>query len=232
MCLLDVLERIIATRLIVLAGLSAVLVFMLSSCSLGQSEKPADGSVVDREGPTTSAHPSVPPKRAANQERCQELSESPTRGKKRIELWFANANSHYVRFPKPLVVHRDFPSGDVIAKAAVEAWIAGPTRTERAAGARSIVNTNTEILSLEIQGGIASIDVNYAFHKTGLGTCCEDVVLRSLVGVLTQFSTVERVVLFTEGERNKFWGGHGGILDPQGEARPRRDDYRIARRCS
>ena len=160
---------------------------------------------------------------------CVDLPRNPPAGMTRVELWFWDRYD-YSGWPKPLVIHRDIPSSRSIARDAVEAWIAGPRGDERKLTLR-MGNPDTEVLGLDIDNGVARIELNEAFHATGLGTSSEGQLMYSLVGVLTQFEPVERVILMHEGKELNSWGGHGGMLEPGGETRPGPKWYRTAPVC-
>lgn len=162
---------------------------------------------------------------------CLSLPTEPPGGMTRVELWFGGTFEGRYQFSRSLVVHRDIPTVEGIASAAIEALIAGPNKAERRLGARAIGSPDTDLLGINVVGGTAHVDVDWDFHDTGLGTCCEGLVLSNLVGTVTQFEPIERMFLWTDGKRLKAWGGHAGILDPEGEKRPGPKWYRIAPAC-
>ena len=102
-----------------------------------------------------------------------------------------------------------------VARAAVNELIAGPTPDETA-GTPAIhggLPTGTQLLGLTIGDGMARVDLSEEIEDVG-GTFGETAVLAQLVFTLTQFETVDEVVLMIEGEAVEFYGGHGMEVAP------------------
>jgi len=163
--------------------------------------------------------------------RCIELPAQPPQGMTRVELWF-----HDLEDPKgfgtTIVVPRDIRSTDALAHATLEAWIEGPTREEKAAGALAIAPKGSELLGVEIDDGTATVDLSDDFERTGLGTTYEGAILDALAGTLTQFDSVGRGLLTIDGEFKGHYMGHGFIIDEQRPLTyPGRKRYRTAPTC-
>lgn len=148
---------------------------------------------------------------------CQPLG-PPKPDHVRVELWFEDFRFEIrgIQSWRALVVHRDIPATDSIAAAAVQAWIDGPTRAERKLGAYPTAHEDLKLLGIDVQGTTAQVDVTEEFHETHRGTCCEQVVLDTLIGTVTQFAGIERMQLWNEGGRANSFGGHGEFLEPKG----------------
>jgi hypothetical protein len=102
-----------------------------------------------------------------------------------------------------------------VARAAIEALINGPTPDERA-GTPAIsggLPDATELLGITISGGTARVDFSSEIEDVG-GTFGETAVLAQLVFTVTQFPTVDEVVLLIEGEVVEFYGSHGMEVTP------------------
>lgn len=102
-----------------------------------------------------------------------------------------------------------------VAAAAIAALIAGPTADERS-GTPAVTGglpDGTELLGLTIAGGTARVDLSSEIEDVG-GTFGEMAVLAQLVFTLTQFPTVDDVVLLIEGEAVEFYGSHGMEVTP------------------
>ncbi len=102
-----------------------------------------------------------------------------------------------------------------VARAALAALIAGPTVDEQS-GTPAIqggLPDGTELLGLTIADGIARADFSTEIEDIG-GTFGETSVLAQVVFTLTQFPTVDEVVLLIEGVEVEFFGSHGMEVTP------------------
>jgi hypothetical protein len=116
-------------------------------------------------------------------------------------------------FVRP-VIRRIEPTLEV-ARAAINELIAGPTPDEMA-GVPAIhggLPDGTRLLGLTIRDGTARVDLSEEIEDVG-GTFGEMSVLTQLVFTLTQFPTVDEVVLMIEGSAVEFYGGHGMDVAP------------------
>lgn len=117
------------------------------------------------------------------------------------------------------VVTRTVPATPAIARAAMEELLAGPNATETGWGFGSEVPDGTRLLGLTIDGGTARVDLSGDFESGG-GMLSVTMRLAQVVYTLTQFPTVERVVLMMDGEVVDVFTGEGLMLD---EPRTRAD---------
>lgn len=117
------------------------------------------------------------------------------------------------------VVTRTVPETPAIARAAVEELLAGPNTAETSWGFGSEVPEGTRLLGLTIDGGTARVDLSRDFESGG-GMLSVTMRLAQVVYTLTQFPTVERVVLMMDGEVVDVFTGEGLMLD---EPRTRSD---------
>lgn len=137
---------------------------------------------------------------------------SPTESTTSVELWYV------IETDTPdgaglFAVHREIPSTQAIGRAALTAWLQGPTPEERAAGISSLVPDGAELLGLDITDGTATVDLNSEFENTGMGTFGESLLLDQLAWTITQFPTVDRALLKIDGEFKDAYLGHGFIID-------------------
>ncbi|MDH3605782.1 MAG: GerMN domain-containing protein [Acidimicrobiia bacterium] len=112
-------------------------------------------------------------------------------------------------------VSREIEATVGVAAAAINQLIDGPTADE-GAGTPAIhggLPDGTELLELTISDGVARIDLSSEIEDVG-GTFGEMSVLAQLVFTLTQFPTVDEVVLLIEGEQVEFFGSHGMDVTP------------------
>jgi spore germination protein GerM len=112
-------------------------------------------------------------------------------------------------------VTREIEPTVAVAGAALESLIEGPTAAELA-GTPAVTGglpAGTALLGLTIAGGTALVDFSAEVENIG-GTFGEMAVLTQIVFTLTQFPTVDEVVLMIEGEEVEFFGGHGIEVTP------------------
>ena len=123
--------------------------------------------------------------------------------------------------------------GEAVARAAVEALLAGPSDEERDAGLTTEIPDGTELLDLAVADGTATVDLSGAFDDGG-GSASMQARVAQVVATLTQFPSIERVAFRLDGEPVTAIGGEGVAVDPPlGRERHRgadaRDPGRVAR---
>ena len=119
------------------------------------------------------------------------------------------------------VAERRVPVTTKPATAALEALLAGPAASERAAGLTSAVPSGTRLLGLSINGTTARVDLSARFAAGG-GSLSMQARVAQIVYTLTRFKTVETVMFMLEGSAVEALGGEGLML---GEGQ-RRSDWR------
>ena len=110
-------------------------------------------------------------------------------------------------------VLREVPETTAVARAAMNAVLAGPTAAE--SGDRtmsSAIPAGTRLLGVAIKNGIATVYLSTEFDSGG-GSTSMGYRLAQVVYTLTQFSTVRSVVFQVEGETVTVFGGEGIVLD-------------------
>jgi germination protein M len=108
-------------------------------------------------------------------------------------------------------VHRSVV-GPGVGAAAVRALLAGPTAAERQAGLTTTVPAGTTLRSLDIAGGLATVDLSGTYASGG-GTLSMSARLAQVVFTLTRVPTVHLVTFRLDGKRVTAFGGEGIILD-------------------
>jgi sporulation and spore germination protein/immunoglobulin-like protein involved in spore germination len=118
-----------------------------------------------------------------------------------------------------VAVLREVPQTKATATAAINALLAGPTADEQHDDQiSSAVADGSRLLGLTIRNGIATIDLSSEFESGG-GSGSARNRLGQLVFTLTQFSTVQSVVLQIDGRTVSVFGSEGIALDgPVGRA--------------
>jgi hypothetical protein len=110
-------------------------------------------------------------------------------------------------------VLRTVPKTTGVARAAMTALLAGPTKAE--SGDRTITTAipdGTTLNGVSIRNGIATVDVSTEFDSGG-GTASMRYRLAQVVYTLTQFSTVKSVLFQVEGQVVTVFGSEGIVLD-------------------
>lgn len=111
-------------------------------------------------------------------------------------------------------VQRAVPDTVEVAGNAIRALIAGPTTTEQDEGLSSSVPTDTLLLGLTIEDGLATIDLSKEFEQGG-GSFAMLSRLAQVVYTLTEFDTVDRVLFWIDGGPREWFSGEGIIIsDP------------------
>ena len=121
-------------------------------------------------------------------------------------------NVYFVRDEKICAAARVVPKTQQVGAAAMEALLEGPTTEEEAAGVFDAIPEGTTFLGLEIEDGIASVDLSEEYASGG-GTLSMSMRLAQVVFTLTQFPTVKGVEFKLDGESVEVFGGEGIILD-------------------
>jgi hypothetical protein len=131
-----------------------------------------------------------------------------------FEVWFA-------RGERLIPVARTHERTPGVATAAINALIAGPTRTERRSGLTTAVPAGTRLLGISLNDGVATIDLTSEYQSGG-GSLSMQMRLAQVVFTLTQFPTVKTVRFQLDGTPVDVFSGEGIILDhPVG-----RSDYK------
>lgn len=110
-------------------------------------------------------------------------------------------------------VLRTVPQTAGVARAAMTALLAGPTRAE--SSDRTITTAipeGTTFNGVSIKNGIATVDLSTEFDSGG-GTASMQYRLAQVVYTLTQFSAVKSVVFQVEGQTVTVFGSEGIVLD-------------------
>jgi len=131
-----------------------------------------------------------------------------------LEVWFARPEieAQGVSNPKLFVTHRKIEATDAVGAAAINELLAGPTGEEAAADVSSVVPPDTRLLGLNIEDGLATVDLSSEFESGG-GSLSMQMRLAQVVYTLTQFPTVTKVEFRLDGEPVRVFSGEGIVLD-------------------
>jgi spore germination protein GerM len=171
----------------------------------------------------TTDSPSGPPESTPSSEGTTIPAGSSDEPTTTVELWYSMTTTSSIG--EGLVpVYRDIPSTPAIGAATLRAWLEGPTSEEKAAGIHGAIPGGTELLGLDIEDGTAVVDLSPEFEKTNMGTFGESLLLEELAWTITQFPTVDRVLLKIDGEFKDHYMGHGFIIDEEHPLERNRSD--------
>jgi germination protein M len=128
--------------------------------------------------------------------------------------------------PALVPVLRTVPKSPASARAAMEALLAGPSARERAASPRitTLVPAGTELLGIEISGGLATVDLSAEFASGG-GSFSVHGRLAQVAYTMTQITTVDRVSFKLDGKPVSVFSSEGIILDKPVTRAKYRDDF-------
>ena len=111
-----------------------------------------------------------------------------------------------------VAVLREVPATKSVATAAVNALLAGPTKSEAGRAITTAVPAGSRLLGLTIGGAVATVDLSSEFESGG-GSAAVLTRLGQMVYTLTQFPTVKSVVFQIEGVTRTTFGSEGVVLD-------------------
>lgn len=123
----------------------------------------------------------------------------------KYEVWFTRDESLFM-------VKRTQESTPRIGTAALESLLAGPNTQEQAAAVGSQIPAGTQLLGLNVDSGIATVDLTSEFESGG-GSASMNMRIAQVVYTLTQFPTVKGVLFQLDGQRVDVLGGEGVIVD-------------------
>ena len=111
-----------------------------------------------------------------------------------------------------VAVLREVPGTTAVARAAMNALLAGPSTAEAGRSISTVVPDGSQLLGLSIKDGIATVDLSSEFESGG-GSASVLTRLGQVVYTLTQFPSVKSVVFQIEGETRSVFGSEGVVLD-------------------
>lgn len=95
---------------------------------------------------------------------------------------------------------RDVPPTVSVARLLAEMLVAGPTDTEKTAGASASFPRRSRVNSVVLRGGELTIDFNEALQNVG-GSCAAQAIRESVTRTLSGLPAVNRVVITAAGSR-------------------------------
>jgi germination protein M len=133
-----------------------------------------------------------------------------------IKVYFMleGGGTDYRPGPFLVPVYREIPYTQQVATAAVRLLIEGPTADEQASvpALSSAVPTDTILLGITIDDGLATLDLSREFEAGG-GTFSMAARLAQMVFTVTQFPTVQEVEFHLDGQPVTIFSSEGIIMD-------------------
>jgi len=117
------------------------------------------------------------------------------------EVWFADDRGLRVTY-------RTRAETPAVGTASLEDLMAGPSDSKLF----TAVPDGTQVLGLDVANGVATVDLSSEFAQ-GSGSFAERLRLAQVTFTLTQFPTVDGVVLEIDGEPVDRFGSHGLLID-------------------
>jgi Immunoglobulin-like domain of bacterial spore germination/Sporulation and spore germination len=130
-----------------------------------------------------------------------------------FEVWYLNGEALH----RAARTHERTQS---VGRVALEALLQGPSPEELDEGVVTAIPTGTNLLGLDIDNGLASVDLTQEYASGG-GSLSMRMRLAQVVYTLTQFPTVSSVAFSLDGEPVTSFSSEGIVID-----KPlRRDDF-------
>lgn len=125
---------------------------------------------------------------------------------------------YFLRDEKITTASRIVPKTQQVGAAALEELLKGPVDAEKASGFSSAIPAGTQVLGLNIDDSVATVNLSKEFESGG-GSFSMRARLAQVVYTLTQFPTVTTVQFQIDGQPVTTFGGEGVILEhPVGRA--------------
>jgi hypothetical protein len=163
--------------------------------------------------PTPSEQPSAEPTESAGGSTAPSPSPSPSSGSTgttivRTYFWLDGpAGSAGL-----VATLREIPATKGVASAAVNQLLAGPIAGETSRNISSQIPNGTQLLSLKVESGLATIDLSSEFTAGGPGQAYQT-RLAQVVYTLTQFPTIKAVAVLIEGSGDSIALKRGDYVD-------------------
>ena len=118
---------------------------------------------------------------------------------------------YFLRDERLAISHREVAGPAVLGEAITE-LLAGPTSDEQAAGLTSTIPAATRLLGVNLDEGLATIDLSHEFGDGG-GSLSMTTRVAEIVFTATQFPNVDQVIFWIDGAPVEYLGGEGLTMD-------------------
>lgn len=106
-------------------------------------------------------------------------------------------------------VNRGVPVGDSPLTSALQALLKGTNTEETNTGLTGMIPAGSELLSVRINNGIASLNFNEEFQFNQIGIEGYTAQLKQVIYTATEFPTIQSVQILIEGKRLPYLGAEG-----------------------
>jgi hypothetical protein len=187
--------------------LVAMLGFLAASCGAGEGAESAGPVPTEPgSGTTSGSAPATTVDEGSGSETVPPPDqEKEPQGTVTYQVWFTKGESLHVAKRTQAATRR-------VGTAALEALLEGPESFESESGLGTAIPQGTQLLGLEIEDGIAFVDLTSEFESGG-GSFSMFMRLAQVVCTLDQFPTVKGVLFKLDGEPVDIFSGEGLILD-------------------
>lgn len=185
----------------------ALLAMILATAGCGVGDGVGDGGTVSTTAPGSETTVTLVPQDTTTTVQAETTTTSTSLAQETTTV-----NVYYSRDEKMCAAARALPKTKEVGTAAMKALLEGPTSEEKAAGMVSTIPEGTTFLGLNIDNGIATVDLSKEYASGG-GSLSMAMRLAEVVFTLTQFNTVEGVNFKLDGELVEVFGGEGIVLD-------------------
>lgn len=174
--------------------LCVALVVALAGAACSDDDEPAAASAAPSSAPSATA-PTPPP-----------ATPTPATVTQPVRLWLTLEEFTGLTVRQAQVTPPQF------ARAAVTELLKGPTPSETSNAWGTAIPAGAQLLGLDISGGVATVDLSSEFESGG-GSLSARMRLAQLVYTLTEFPSVQSVMLEIDGQRATTFSSEGIVID-------------------
>lgn len=198
--------------LIVLAGVVVVVAAVLIVLSIGGDDDGTAGSTTTTEATGTTEPGSTTTSAGATTTTGAEPTTTTSEPATEVDV-----RVYFLR-DEHLAVGSRTVEGPAVARAALEALLAGPDGFETGTNMTTAIPAGTRLLDVALDGGVLTVDLDAAFASGG-GSFSMTARVAQVVFTATQFPTVDAVRFLVDGRPVDALGGEGLLLtEPQTRA--------------
>ncbi len=196
----------IRSNALIAALVMTVTILLLTGCRADTSDDPEE-EIAELRQETNELRDQV----ESLQQRLSQLEEAPLvteDGRVKLAVYFG-LSTDTDTLTIPVLLPAD--AAEDLHREALHLLISGPNPDSPLS---PIMPPDTEVLSLEVQDGMATVDFSPEVAEHAVGTAGESTVLAGIVNTLTEFGDIDRVTILVDGEEGVSLGGHYMLDEP------------------